>query len=214
MKQKLQNIVIGILCTIFFLCLGIFTAIQFRPLYYFDIDYLNIVEQSGYSKEIILENYNTLIDYCSPFYRGNLTFPSLTITDAATLHFQRVKVIFDSSFYIGIISLFLLLILLYQKYQKRDFKCYKTISITMIILPIFTALGCAINWDGLFVAFHQIFFRGDYWLFDWNKDQIIRILPDTFFLHCALIIIAVILLGSGFFFLLWKWKHKKNNCQV
>lgn len=209
MRQKIQNIGIGILSSIFFLCLGLFIAIQFRPLYYFDIDYLNIVKNSGFSKQIILENFNALIDYCSPFFHGELKFPSLVNSDAALLHFQRVKLIFDSSFYIGILSFFFLIIILFRKHKKVNYTLYKTISITMVILPILTAIGCAINWDGLFIAFHQIFFKGDYWLFDWNYDQVIRILPDTYFLHCALIIICTLLLGSCIFGFLWLRNRKK-----
>lgn len=214
MKNTLQNIGIGILCTIFFLCLGIFIAVQFRPLYYYDIDSLNIIENSGYTRNIILENYNALIDYCSPFYQGSLQFPSLSITDAATLHFQRVKIIFDTSFYIGTITFFILIIILRYKHKKDDFSFYKTASLTMLFLPVLTAIGCLINWDALFVKFHELFFHGDYWLFDWNKDQIIRILPDEFFLHCAILIIFVILLGSALFFTLGIYFKKKKNCQV
>ena len=80
---------------------SIFIVIHFRQLYYFDISHLKSEAISGCSKNIILENYNALMDYCSPFYYGKLIFPSLSITEPAYMHFEKVKLIFDGSFYIA-----------------------------------------------------------------------------------------------------------------
>lgn len=211
-KHLLSNIFIGILFTIFFICLSIFAVIHFRPLYYFDINYLNIESMSGYSKDIILENYNSLMDYCSPFYHGSLVFPSLSITDAAYVHFERVKKIFDGSFYIGCILFFILIGIMIYKYRKKDFSYLKISSIVIFILPSLLGAACGINWDNTFILFHKIFFKGDHWLFDWDTDQIIRILPDTYFLHCAICMIGIVLLGSLITFLchLYTKKHKNN----
>lgn len=44
--------------------------------------------------------------------------------------------------------------------------------------------------------FHKIMFRNDYWLFDEALDPVIKILPDAFFFHCAVMIILLILFGS------------------
>ncbi len=194
--QLLSDIFIGILFTIFFICLGIFAVTHFRQLYYFDINYLGIETISGYPKNIILENYNSLMDYCSPFYHGNLVFPSLSITDAAYTHFEKVKNIFDGSFYAGCILFFVLLGIIILKYKKKNYSYLKVSSIVIPVLPVLFAAACAINWDASFIIFHKIFFKGDHWMFDWNTDQIIRILPDTYFLHCALCIIGIVLLGS------------------
>lgn len=210
-KHLLSNIFIGVLFTIFFICLGIFAVTHFRQLYYFDINYLGIEAISGYSKDVILENYNSLMDYCSPFYQDNLVFPSLSITNAAYIHFEKVKHIFDGSFYVGCILFFALLAIIIWKYKKKDFSYLKVSSIVILILPILLAAACAINWDATFIIFHKIFFKGDHWLFDWNTDQIIRILPDTYFLHCALCIIGIVVLGSLVTFLAYILKNKNKN---
>lgn len=39
----------------------------------------------------------------------------------------------------------------------------------------------AVNWEAVFIMFHKIMFRNDYWLFDEALDPVITILPDTFF---------------------------------
>ena len=54
----------------------------------------------------------------------------------------------------------------------------------------------AIDFDRAFTIFHTIFFPGkDNWLFDPAEDQIIKILPQTFFMNCAILILSILLLG-------------------
>ena len=49
-----------------------------------------------------------------------------------------------------------------------------------------------------FAAFHALFFPGkDNWLFDPATDPVIGILPETFFLRCAVLILALLLLGCA-----------------
>jgi integral membrane protein (TIGR01906 family) len=73
----------------------------------------------------------------------------------------------------------------------------------------------AINFDVAFTVFHKIFFPGkSNWLFDWNKDQIIRILPQDFFMNCAILILAsiiVLCLGCIIFGILEKKLIKEDN---
>ena len=55
----------------------------------------------------------------------------------------------------------------------------------------------AIDFNKAFTAFHMIFFPGkDNWYFSWYEDQIIRILPKDFFMNCAILIFASIVLIS------------------
>ena len=48
-----------------------------------------------------------------------------------------------------------------------------------------------------FIGFHHVMFSNDYWLFDPATDPVILILPDAFFLHCALAILICVLAGSA-----------------
>jgi len=63
---------------------------------------------------------------------------------------------------------------------------------------VFAAVGAlaAADFDRAFVIFHSLFFPGKgNWLFDPAKDQIINILPQTFFMNCAILILILLLLG-------------------
>ena len=157
---------------------------------------MNIPQTSGYSKEVILENYNALIDYNSPFFKGELTFPSLPASPHGIFHFQEVKTIFVSFYYIGLISIVALAAIIYYKHKKKDYRYLRVSAVTVLVVPIITGIGVALNFDATFILFHKIFFRNDYWLFDPVTDPVINILPDTFFLHCLIVIILFVIVGS------------------
>ncbi|HCM13569.1 MAG TPA: TIGR01906 family membrane protein, partial [Lachnospiraceae bacterium] len=57
-----------------------------------------------------------------------------------------------------------------------------------------------VDFDTSFVIFHKLlFFNNNDWLFNPVTDPVINILPETYFLHCALAIILFIILGSIIF---------------
>ena len=56
----------------------------------------------------------------------------------------------------------------------------------------------ALDFDKAFVVFHALFFPGkDNWLFDPRTDEIITILPQEFFMNCALLILAILIVGCA-----------------
>ena len=193
---RFRDILTGFLFLFFFIGIGLNIAIFFRPLYHFDIGFLDLESYGGFSKKQILENYNALIDYCSPFFYGELTFPSMKISVQALQHFVEVKqlfLLFDGLALLSGVGL-LVQIILRKKHADKNPSWLLTGSVTSMIAPVFVGLLCAICWDKAFVWFHKIAFRNDYWIFNWYEDEVIRILPDTFFLQCAGIIIGIVIL--------------------
>ena len=74
---------------------------------------------------------------------------------------------------------------------------------------LFALIGglAALDFDAAFTIFHRIFFPGkDNWLFNPFTDPIITLLPQDFFLHCALLILAL-LLGGCALLILWDIHH-------
>lgn len=195
-KFKGTDLLIGVIFTLLFISIGVIATVNFRLLYYLDIKFLNIPESSGYSVETIIENYDALIDYNSPFYKGKLEFPSLPSSEEGIIHFEEVKQIFMGFYYIFAITFILALIIILYKARKKDSSYLLISSITVLVLPALLVLASAINFDTAFVIFHKIFFRNDYWLFDPLTDPVITILPETFFLHAMLMIVFFVLLGS------------------
>lgn len=210
-KFKISDIGIGLLFTLFFISTGVILAVNFRPLYYLDIKLLEIEKTSGMEASVIKENYDALIDYNSPFFQGKLEFPTLPASASGLEHFVEVKNIFVSFYAVfAVTAVALFLILLYKK-KKKDYTYLPVSSITILALPVIVGVACAINFDKLFIIFHKIFFRNDYWLFDPVTDPIINLLPDTFFMHCLFIIIGFLFLGSLLLFLISCIIRKGNN---
>lgn len=210
-KLSLINIFAGLLFTLFFISAGVILAVNFRPLYYFDINHLDIAKTSGLEVSVIKENYDVLIDYNSPFFKGELTFPTLPASSSGLEHFREVKNLFASFYYIFAVTALLLLAIILYKKKNRDYSYLFTSGVTVLVLPALIGLACAINFDELFIVFHKIFFRNDYWLFDPDTDPIINLLPDTFFMHCLFVILGVIVLGSLCLFLLSRVVRKGNG---
>lgn len=209
-----SDILIGVVFMFFFLSLGVIFVVNFRELYYFDINHLNIPEQTGLSKTIIKENYDALIDYNSPFFHGNLEFPTLPSSNHGLEHFKEVKNIFVSFYYILPITLIILIGIILYKRKRKNYTYLSVSAATIIILPLIVGIGAAINFDELFIAFHKIFFRNNYWLFDPGLDPIINLLPDTFFMHCAILIVFVLLLGSAILFMISRLYHKNKVLSI
>ena len=102
MSDKLQksplavvfNIVLAVALVLFIISAAVVFTLNFRPLYYFDVDHLNITAMSGLPREEILQNYNVLIDYNSIFGTKVLNFPTLAMSESGRIHFEEVKNVF------------------------------------------------------------------------------------------------------------------------
>ncbi len=210
-RIKFTDFLIGIIFTLLFISVAVIITINFRPLYYLDVKLLNIEASSGYPKEEILDNYNTLIDYSSPFYSGSLQFPTLEASEAGLQHFKEVKDIFTAFYILAAVSLAAAAAIIVYKYKKRDISYMQVSSLTAILLPTLLGALIMLNFDKAFVVFHQLFFDNDLWLFDPATDPVIKILPDTFFLHCALLIILLVILGSIILFVAYHFLKKRSG---
>lgn len=189
----LVNGAIGVLFLIFFISVGLAIAIYFRPFYYLGMD--RISAETGYSVDVIKENYDALIDYCSPFFTEELDFPSLPESATGISHFVEVKVIFNLFFALLFITPLFLAGLIYLQHKRGSSSWMYTSPIIVCVLPLLIGLACAIDFNRIFVLFHQVVFNNDDWLFSPKEDPIILFLPERFFMQCALIIVATVLLG-------------------
>ena len=184
-------------------------TLNFRPLYYMDIEKLEIEKRSGLSEDEIRENYDVLIAYNSMFSDGELEFPTLAMSDTGKIHFEEVKVIFvffqQMALFCGMLGV--LSVILHVR--RGSYRFWKLAGIFTLLIPAALGAAIAMNWDRAFVVFHQIAFDNDYWIFDAKTDPVITILPDTFFLHCAVMILALIVAGSLVCFAMYANRRRK-----
>ena len=126
----------GICFLIALVAIGLAIAVNFRPLYYLNISWLDIPESSGLNAVIIKENYNALIDYCSPFFKGDLVFPSLRASESGLSHFAEVKQIFTAIYIAGLVSLIFCIISFTIKRKNREYKYLLVAGIIAIVIPV------------------------------------------------------------------------------
>ena len=197
MKKKIAfHLGLALLYMLFIISASVTFVLNFRFLYYFDIQHLNIPETSGYSVSEIRQNYDALIDYNSVFNSDDLIFPTLSMSENGHTHFVEVKRIFVFVQCLTAVTLLLCITLTIPCIKKRDFRFLTYAGILTLAIPAVLGILIAANWNTVFVTFHQLFFNNDYWIFDAATDPVITILPDTFFLHAAIMILGCVVAGS------------------
>ena len=213
MKKKFSviNLFISLALVLFIISAAVVITLNFRQLYYFDIDFLDIPAYSGYSRDIIVENYDVLIDYNSIFGPKTLDFPSLAMSESGRIHFEEVKAVFNFFEITAIVSGVLSVLGIIYKRIKKESGYLLLAGILTVGIPAVLAAFIAMNWDKVFVLFHKIVFNNDYWIFDPSTDPVIMILPDTFFMHCALMILALVVLGSVICLLLYGISRRRKG---
>ncbi|MCD7841131.1 MAG: TIGR01906 family membrane protein [Lachnospiraceae bacterium] len=210
-----SNLLLSLIGFLFLACLSVVLVLNLRCIYYFDIGYLNLESETGYTEEVIRENYDVLIDY--NLLTGGvkeLEFPDFPMSDNAATHFKEVKRIFVAIQILCIVTGVLFLVLLVRKLMHKDYGSLKLLSILTFLIPIGLGICMFLNWDTFFVQFHELFFNNDYWLFDPVTDPVILILPDEFFYHCAAAILLLLFLGgilSGGIYRLLTRKYRKEK---
>ena len=183
------------LCLVIFIISGaVVLVLNCRWLYYLDITLLGIENETGMNAAQIRANYDALISYNAVWFRGELVFPTLPMSENAEVHFREVKRIFDLLQIMFAVSGIASLISVITMKRRGKRKYLRIAGILTLIIPVVLGVLAVIDWQRFFVTFHKIAFQNDYWLFDPAEDPIILQLPDMFFFHCAA---AILLLVCG-----------------
>ena len=185
---------------------SISVPILFRSFYYIQIEGLGLPEYTGYSHEEIKAAFDEMMDFCvfdKEFGTGVLKW-----SEEGKSHFADCAVLFRLDLGVLVISsLIVALLIIYVCIFRRSgfhrFKGFPPMFYAGLVpLILFTVIGiaCAIDFNRAFTVFHMIFFSGKTnWVFDPNKDEIIKILPETFFMNCGILILAVLICLCVFF---------------
>ncbi len=190
----------------FFIAFGLVFVLLFRPFYLFELDHLNIVEMSGFSREEILVNYDALIRWCMPWIRSEFSLPTFSFSPGAAYHFEQVKSVFRIVWILGTAGGLVFILLLRSGLKDGRRKGLRTAGLTVLVVPFLLGLFAAVDFNRAFILFHEMVFRNDYWIFDQTTDPVILILPEAYFMHCFALILAIV--GAGAFLLLWLGRRK------
>ena len=193
--KKLYNAGVAFFAAVAVICISVTTTLLMRPLYYLDIEILKIPETSGVSKEICRLTYDVLIKYNLLGGPEELIFPTIPMSDTGRIHFEEVKDIFIAMQLISILAIAALIIwyILYKKKKIKNLWWMRGAGLLTFAVAAAVGVALIIDWETAFVIMHKLFFRNDYWIFNVYTDPVIKILPETFFFHCGLMIVVVTL---------------------
>lgn len=203
-QYKILLILFSLSLCLFIIFATVKLTLMFRQLYYFDIQYLNIEEQSGFSKAEIVKNYDYVINYLLSPNHQEFMLPSIQYSKYGQIHFSDVKKLFTYIDILLVVTGLINILGLLLNIKRKSFDFLKHASSMLILLPTVLLTAMFVNFDATFVMFHKIFFKNDYWQFDPELDPIISILPEEFFYHTALLIVMIIIFSIIAFRLLYK----------
>lgn len=218
--SKTLTVLLSILTAVILLTASIAVPILFRPFYYAHIEPLQLCEQTGLTRDEVKTAFNEMLDYClgaEEFSTGVLRW-----SESGKSHFTDVRVLFLLDLRVlaaAVIAWIIVRGIAYLtkrqpgKLLSRGYSFWAGTGLAAVFL-IIGALA-ATNFDRAFTIFHTLFFPGkDNWLFNPAEDQIINILPQTFFMNCAILILAILLVGCLALILWDVVPHRKKDLTV
>lgn len=191
MIRKFGNFIGYLAIFLFILSFAIAFVINFTPLYHFEISFLNIEEMTGLSKDILVDNYRILINYLNVPWIEELSMPNFPSSENGLFHFYEVKKLFQLDYVILLITAVFSFFFIKEKRKGRVWEMVLPLQI-MAILPNILLFFIFVNFNRLFVLFHEIFFNNDAWIFDAQSDPIILALPQDFFMHCFVLVFLIL----------------------
>jgi integral membrane protein (TIGR01906 family) len=184
-------------------------SLNYKGLYYSDINRLKISETVNMKDETIKENYNLIIGYLQS-KTTELNLPDFNMSLQGKTHFKDVRNLYktiDKIFYISLIITVIGIIVFTLK-KLYDYMLYS--AVILIGVPIILSIFSLSDFNYLFTLFHKLAFNNDLWLFDPAVDPVINILPEKFFMHEAMFIFSILLVTALMLLLIYrKTKNKK-----
>lgn len=170
-------------------------------------------DYTGLSTEILMDNYNRVINYVQNPFKHELVLNSLTMSNFGKIHFYEVKRIFIALYIFSIIFIITMILriikLIANKRNAQGKNLIESFNRSVnIIAIIFITISAAIiiDFPKTFYIFHKIFFRNDYWIFDPVTDPIINALPEELFMIELVLILTLLII----FTVIIKVLHAKN----
>ncbi|MDN6033906.1 MAG: TIGR01906 family membrane protein [Lactococcus lactis] len=165
--------------------LTIFLAI---PLFFGEIFWYQLTDLVQMTAGKIGHNFLILMNYLINPLETKLSMPDFPSSASGLHHFAEVKNLFMLVFFLTII-----LIPFTIRFIKENLSIvfHNALRVVMLFPLAIGVIAWLIGFDRFFVAFHEVLFRDNSWLFDPATDPIISVLPEQFFMHSFLIFLLI-----------------------
>lgn len=162
----------------------------------------NLQDVAGLSTSMLYRDYLKLLAYLQMPWITHLHIADFPMSASGLQHFVDVRHLFIFDIVVFIITT--PLAVRFWRELRADhtrFLLVRPFSIGAIVPLIFLGL-MAINFDRVFVTFHEVLFRNSDWEFDPGTDPIINVLPEDFFMACF--VLALVLFEVALVYGIWR----------
>lgn len=196
--EKLRAIVTIMLYALAAIGVALFVTVNLSPLFI----HLPSAGNFQLTRGQIRADYWRLLAYLEFPWVRHLRLRSIPLTVQAVTHFHDVRRLLLSGELVGGISLIGAIWLLGK--QKRQGQLWRLLLPLKWLLYLIVMLAWIplVNFSTDFIAFHQVLFTNQDWLFSPRRDPIILLMPEQFFWHLFMIWLAITILLIGS---LWGW---------
>lgn len=213
LKKKLFLFQLIMSLFIFLTTIVFFTKMvsNFKPLYYYDIVKLDIEKLSSLNVDTIKINYNYIINFLNLSNPSDFKLPTLNSSIDAKIHFFEVHKIFKYLNYFLWFSLLFIIISFIITVKNKIYLYLKISGISLMALPLILMPMFVTNFTEYFDDFHKILFRNNFWLFNPDTDPVILMLPESFFMHCLILIVSLSFLTGLILYIIYRIISKKSS---
>lgn len=154
-------------------------VINLQPLYFFWAWHFHLGQNVGMSSGRVIAEYQKIIKYLN--VPGQKLQLSLRLSQKGMEHFVDVKRLVVIDYGLALLGV-CWLVFLWRKNRQEPIlwefvPCLRMINSVFLVIAILAGL----DFNFFFIIFHQLLFRNNYWVFDPQADQVIKILPESFF---------------------------------
>ena len=162
----------------------------------------------GTTSDELINNTSNLLDYLN----GKAELNASWFSEKDILHMKDVKTLYNISFYtmifiaVFIISTILIMVLYKNHTMFYITRTFNKTLLAFIALIIVLAGVISYNFNSFWIKFHQLLFSNDLWLLSPDESNLIKMVPEEFFislittiiLHILLLFIALFVLNNIF----------------
>ncbi|WP_194185110.1 TIGR01906 family membrane protein [Granulicatella sp. 19428wC4_WM01] len=177
---------------LFALSSAILLTIVCKPLFYWQISAVDTQQLIGLTQTQVMKNYDQLIDYLLFPWINTLIMSDIPTSAQGAFHFMEVKNLFLLNQIVFIFTLIIFVMGLKKIHKTQSFWQYVTPLRLLSYIPLLLTIIFVSSFNYWFVAFHHMFFNNDAWLFNPATDPIINVLPESFFMLCFIVVVAIV----------------------
>lgn len=157
----------------------------------------NLAPSINTTDDELINNTTNLLEYITNKAELNTTW----FSEKDILHMKDVRILYNISFYtmIFFIALFIIttiLIIMLSKHKTMFYitRTFNKTLLAFILLVIVLAGIISYNFNSFWIKFHQLLFSNDLWLLSPDESNLIKMVPEKFFISLITTIILHILI--------------------